>query len=275
MQSMTTSFIKSFAVGAATMVALNLQSQTHTPTSALIVPRTDQNSLTAHAELLAKARQGVIDVYFEGDSITRRWGTSDTQYADLLASWNENFFGWNAANFAWGGDTVQNILWRLHDGEMHGIAPKVIVLMAGTNNLGNRPPAGGDASKVEEVTIGIHAILDFMQQKAPEATIILTGITPRNGRDGSAAIVPTINKINDRISKFADGKRIRYVNINDKLADADGKLFDGVTVDGLHLSAKGYQAWADVLKPIFTELLGAPAAMDHAPAPTGDPSARK
>ena len=35
------------------------------------VPRSDQNSLTAHAQLLDKARAGGIDVYFEGDSITR------------------------------------------------------------------------------------------------------------------------------------------------------------------------------------------------------------
>ena len=50
-----------------------------------------------------------------------------------------------------------------------------------------------------------------------------------------------------------------------------GKLFDGMTVDGLHPTLKGYQFWADALKPIFTELLGPPAATDQAPPPTGDP----
>ncbi|MCX6953205.1 MAG: hypothetical protein NTV51_13715, partial [Verrucomicrobia bacterium] len=59
-------------------------------------PRTDANSLRAHEDLLAKARRGGIDLYFVGDSITRRWGTSDAQYAAMLANWNENFFGWNA-----------------------------------------------------------------------------------------------------------------------------------------------------------------------------------
>src|SRR5215471_11828134 len=70
-------------------------------------PRTDQNSLTAHAQLLEKARAGGIDVYFEGDSITRRWGATD--YPELLANWKRNFFGWNAADFGWGADTIQNI----------------------------------------------------------------------------------------------------------------------------------------------------------------------
>src|SRR5215472_9244758 len=72
------------------------------------VARTDENSRIAHKDLLAKARTGRIDIYFEGDSITRRWGATD--YPELLANWKRNFFGWNAANFGWGGDTTQNIL---------------------------------------------------------------------------------------------------------------------------------------------------------------------
>src|SRR3712207_1674984 len=77
-------------------------------------PRADRNSMLAHEELLEKRRRGRIDVYFLGDSITRRWGTSDEQYKAFLANWRQNFHGWNAANFGWGGDTTQNILWRLH-----------------------------------------------------------------------------------------------------------------------------------------------------------------
>ena len=63
-------------------------------------PRTDQNSIEAHRQLIDKARRGGIDVYFTGDSIVRRWGATD--YPDLLANWQQNFFGWNAANFGWG-----------------------------------------------------------------------------------------------------------------------------------------------------------------------------
>lgn len=233
------------------------------------VPRTDRNSQIAHAQLLRKARQGRIDVYFVGDSITRRWGATD--YPDLLANWNQNFFGWNAANFGWGGDTVQNILWRLADGELDGVNPKVIVLLAGTNNVGNAVPAGGDEGKVAEVVRGLRAVLGIMQAKAPGATIILMGIFPRND---NLAVMPVINKINDSLSRLADGRKIRYLNINDKLADPDGRLFDGLmnASDKLHPTVKAYQIWADALKPIFTELLGPPAKEDHAPPPTGDPS---
>jgi len=238
-------------------------------------PRTDPNSRLAHEELLRKAAQGGIDVYFEGDSITRRWGTSDRQYQDFLAHWNSNFHGWNAGNFGWGGDTVQNILWRLENGELNEVNPKVIVLMAGTNNLRDTPDAKDRAAQEEEVVLGIEAILTLMRQKSPRSTIILMGITPRNDGTHSASWAATIDRINHRIARFADGNQTRFLNINDKLAGSDGQLCEGVTVDGLHLSIKGYQIWADALKPMLTELLGPPAKMDRAPAPTGDPSAKK
>jgi lysophospholipase L1-like esterase len=236
-------------------------------------PRADQNSMLAHAELLEKKKKGRIDVYFLGDSITRRWGTSDEQYRAFLENWRQNFFGWNAADFGWGGDTTQNILWRLENGELDNVNPKVIVLMAGTNNVGKKSPEGVEDPRAADTTRGIKAILDLCRRKAPKATIILMGITPRND---NMAVMPIINRINENIAKFADGKRVRFVNINDRLADREGKLYEGMTSrDGLHLDVKGYQVWADALKPIFKKLLGPPAKEDHAPPPTGDPSARK
>jgi lysophospholipase L1-like esterase len=238
------------------------------------VPRTDENSRIAHEQLLEKARKGGIDVYFEGDSITRRWGALD--YPQLLANWKENFFGWNAADFGWGGDIVQNILWRLTNGELDGVRPKVIVILGGTNNIGSRPSTGDDDPRIAQVTAGMKAVLAVCREKAPEATIILTGIFPRNDNRGNpTGVTPVIDKINENLSQFADGKTIRYLNINDKLADKDGLLLAGMTMDKLHPSLKGYQIWADALKPIFTELLGPPAKEDHAPPPTGDPSAAK
>lgn len=229
-------------------------------------PRTDQNSMLAHQQLLAKRTQGRIDIYFAGDSIVRRWGATD--YPQFLANWNDNFRGWHAADFGWGADRTQNILWRLQQGELDDVHPKVIVLLAGTNNVGAR--AGNDAT-VADVSRGIEAIVRVMREKAPRATIVVTAIFPRN--DNMAAM-PTIFAINRNLAKLADGRQVRFLDINDKLADANGVLVEGVlNADKLHPSLKGYQLWADALKPIFTELLGPPAAIDLAPPPTGDPSA--
>src|SRR5262249_10479422 len=153
-----------------------------------------------------------------GDSITRRWGATD--YPELLANWRENFFGWNAANFGWGADTIQNILWRLNNGELDGVNPKVIVLLAGTNNMGRTVQPDGDDAKVADITRGLKAVVTTMRAKAPNATIILMAIFPRND---NIAVMPAINKINENIAGFADGRKVRFLNINDKLADKSGK----------------------------------------------------
>ena len=236
------------------------------------LPRTDGNSQVAHEQLVAKTKQGRIDLYFEGDSITRRWGATD--YPQLLENWNKNFFGWNAADFGWGADRVENILWRLENGELDGVNPKVIVLLAGTNNVGSRLPPSGAGSVVEDITAGIQAVLRVMQSKAPDAIIILTAIFPRND---NMDVMPEIDAINANLARLADGRKIRYLNINDRLAGPGGVLNEGMmnSKDKLHPTVQGYQLWADALKPLLTELLGPPAKEDHAPPPTGDPSARR
>jgi len=227
--------------------------------------RADRNSHLAHQQLLAKARSGGSDVYFLGDSITRRWGAID--YPDFLAHWTKSFHGWNAAVFCWGADRTENILWRLENGELDGVNPKVIVLLAGTNNVGKEP---GDDARIADVTRGVKAIVDSCRRKAPASTIVLTAIFPRND---NPAVVPTIERINANLAKMADGKSVRFLDVNLRLADAHGVLFEGMMADGLHPSLKGYEVWAAGLKPILAELLGPPAATDHAPPPTGDPSA--
>jgi lysophospholipase L1-like esterase len=207
-------------------------------------------------------------VYFEGDSITRRWGATD--YPELLANWTANFRGWNAADFGWGADRTEHILWRLQNGEIDGLQPRVIVLLAGTNNVGSSPGDDPDA-KVADITRGLKAIIDLCREKAPQATVIVTAIFPRND---NMAVLPEIVRINENLARFADGAHVRYLTVNDRLADATGRLFDGMMMDKLHPTVKGYQVWADALKPLLTELLGPPAAADQAPPPTGDPSAR-
>jgi lysophospholipase L1-like esterase len=146
----------------------------------------------------------------------------------------------------------------------------VIVVLAGINNVGTKP---GSADKVEDITEGLRAVLDVCRTKAPNATVIMMAIFPRNDNIG---VTPTLNQINRNIEQMADGRKVRYLDINDKLADKDGRFFSGmVNADQLHPTLQAYQVWADALNPLLTELLGPPAKTDHAPPRTGDPSARR
>ena len=139
-----------------------------------------------------------------------------------------------------------------------------MVLQAGTNNIGN-------ASGAAEIAKGLHAILDTIRNKAPDATVILTGLFARNDIEGAMEVV---REVNQSLARFADGSKVRYLDLNDKLTDPSGRLFPGMmNPDKLHPSLRAYQLWADALKPLLHELMGPPGLDDHAPAPTGDPSA--
>jgi lysophospholipase L1-like esterase len=222
-------------------------------------------SRAAHEQLLQKAKQGTIDIYFQGDSVTRRWGATD--YPKLLQHWNESFYGWNAANFAWGGDNTHHILWRMQNGELDGLSPKVVVLQAGTNNLPWRGAANQET--IDDVVDGVAAIIQEFQQRVPDAVIVLTGLFPR---DQNAALTPAIKEINARLRSLTNERQVRFLSLNALLTDSEGRFLPGYSSDGLHLEKPAYQVWAAALRPVFQEVLGPPAAKDQAPSPTGVPS---
>lgn len=226
------------------------------------------NSDIAHEQLLTKAKlgKGKIGVYFEGDSIMRRWGSADPgpKSEGYLKNFNDNFAGWSPGDFGWGADQVQNILWRLQNGEIDDVNPKVVVFMGGTNNLNARM---GDANAAD-ITKGLAACFDTIHKKAPDATLVIIGILPRQPMND----LPIIKAVNANLAKMADGKKTRYIDLTDKFLDAHGDLVPGMlNSDNLHPDTNGYQAIADAVKPILTEVMGPPGTENHAPPPTGDP----
>lgn len=234
------------------------------------VERVDENSRQAHQDLLLKANTGTTDLYFIGDSITRRWGCTDPAWSHLRVNWTKHFYGWNASNFAWGGDGTLNMLWRLQNGELDGVNPKVIVFMGGTNDIGGDPKAPGLA---ETVMTRVRAIVATCRQKAPHAKIVLTATFPRF--DGKTANT-VIHDLNGKIKAFAEGQGFDFVDITDKIQSRDGREIPGMLQpDHLHADAPTYDAWAQALEPILTRYLGPKKAIDQAPAMTGDPSIKK
>jgi lysophospholipase L1-like esterase len=193
-----------------------------------------------HENNLKRAKEGKIDLLFLGDSITEGWGNN--------AVWQKNYAPLNAANFGIGGDTTQNVLWRITNGELEGVSPKLVVLMIGTNNFGLH----GDTP--ENVIKGITAIITALKAKTPAAKILLMGIFPRDEKPTSP-IRAKIKTVNDSIAKLADEKTIRYIDIGPKLANPDGSLSKEIMPDFLHLSEKGYVIWADEIKTLLAEMM--------------------
>ncbi len=81
-----------------------------------------------HEGFVAIAQKGGVDVLFLGDSITDGWrGQAGKEI------WQQHFEPLKAANFGISGDRTQHVLWRIQNGELEGIHPKVAILMIGTS----------------------------------------------------------------------------------------------------------------------------------------------
>src|ERR1043165_2202337 len=87
-----------------------------------------------HEQFLAVAKKGDIDLLFLGDSITDGWRGGGKKV------WETNFAPLKAANFGISGDRTEHVLWRIENGELEGIDPKVVILMIGTNNSNTNSP---------------------------------------------------------------------------------------------------------------------------------------
>ena len=184
-----------------------------------------------HEKHVLRAKEGNCDLLFVGDSITEGWGGN--------AVWKKHFAPRKAVNIGIGGDTTQNVLWRLLNGEVDGLAPKAVVLMIGTNNFGLHGDAPGDVAK------GVKAVVEALKKKLPSSKILLLGVFPRDEKPGTAGR----KKILELNAALAKTEGVDYLDFGAKFLTPEGALTKEIMPDFLHLSEKGYQIWADAIEP--------------------------
>lgn len=194
----------------------------------------------AHERFVKIAQEGTAQLVFLGDSITAGWGRQQ----DI---WDKAFGQYKPANFGIGGDRTQHVLWRITNGELDGIEPKAVVLMIGTNNV--------SSDSAEGIAQGITKIVETIRTKQPQAKILLLAVFPRGEKPSDNPAREKIQQINESIAKLDDGKNVYFLDIGDKFLEQDGSISKQIMPDFLHLSAEGYQRWADAIGPKLAELM--------------------
>lgn len=212
------------------------------------VPR-DEAWVRRHEGFVAEARRGGIDVVFLGDSLTDLWRREGR------AAWEEHFAPLRAANFGIDGDRTQQLLWRLQHGAVDGPAPKVVVLLIGTNNTGRERNSEVPRNTTAEAIAGVTLVVQTLRAKLPDATILLLGLLPRGEKD--APIRAQVGEINCALSGLDDGGRIRFLDIGSRFLSPDGSLSREIMPDLLHMSEAGYAVFADALRDPLAKLLSA------------------
>ncbi|MBS0202047.1 MAG: GDSL family lipase [Planctomycetes bacterium] len=204
------------------------------------VPR-EGGWMKRHESFNERVKQGNVDLIFIGDSITQGWEGAGK------AVWAESYAKRNAVNLGIGGDRTQHVLWRLDNGNIDGIKPKLAVIMIGTNNSGSNTS--------EQIAEGITVIVKKLRDKLPETRILLLGIFPR-GTDDNDAKRKVNAGANAIVAKLADGKMIEYLDIGPKFLDDKGVLSREVMPDLLHLNTASYKTWADSIEAHVARMMG-------------------
>jgi lysophospholipase L1-like esterase len=189
---------------------------------------------------IAAAQGQPIDLIFVGDSITQNFVEKPTAGWNLVGAsvWNSHYANKNALNLGVGSDGTEHILWRLDHSDIKSFNPKVVVLLAGVNDM---------QYSAEDIAAGVKAVLNKIESLYPNAKIVLMNILP-NGRD-----MAKTNAANQIIDTFVDNKTVFSLDLAPEMTP-QGDSWKGIGGDHVHLTEEGYKIWASQLDQLLDKL---------------------
>ena len=191
-----------------------------------------------------------VDLLFVGDSITHwfrkmPWHNEETCGVNV---WQEYYAKRNAVNTGIMADKTQHVLWRLKNGNLKGIHPKLAVVLIGTNNISHQETPLQTAE-------GIRAIIEYLHQECPDTKVLLLAIFPRGKTVDDKGRVQN-EKVNRIISEYDEiYPFVTYLDIGHVFLNTDGSVNKDLLHDHLHPNAKGYKAWAEAMEPTIEKLM--------------------
>lgn len=168
------------------------------------------------------------DIIFYGSSSIRMWD-----------SLKEDFPGREVLNLGFGGSTLAACVW-FFERIMSGYRPKVLVVYAGDNDL-------GDGRNPEEVFIFFQQLMVKVHQQFGDLPCYFVSLKPSVGRWHLADQFEYTNKlIAEEITKTE--AKWTFIDVYHQMLDSSGSPAAGLyAADGLHLSKQGYQLWKEII----------------------------
>ncbi len=171
------------------------------------------------------------DIIFLGNSLTAH------------CDWNELLGEKNARNRGISSDITFGVLERL-DEVIEGKPAKVFLLI-GINDISRNVPN-------EVIVTNYRKIVRRIKAGSPKTKIYVQTLLPTNNTFDK--FKKHYNKeaqtefVNNGIKQIAAEEKVTVIDLNPQFKDSEGKLKLEYTHDGLHLTAAGYQKWAEILK---------------------------
>lgn len=193
-----------------------------------------------HRDILKLNAADPPKIVFLANSIIHFWGgIPRTKLVREEDSWKTLLTPMGVRNYAYGWDRIENVLWRVHHGELDGFEAEKVMVMIGTNNL--------HLNTDEEIIEGLQVLIEAIQARQPKAEIVLMGLLPRREQELRVAT------LNVEISRLAGDAHVEYTDLGSIFLNEDQKIRESLFSDGLHPNANGYVKLKEALRPLLIE----------------------
>ena len=188
-----------------------------------------------------------------GDSITDNYHASDPPDRDFRPTWDQFYAPRKALNLGFSGDTTDDTIWRLEHGMIDGLHPKVVVVLIGTNNTLHGQTA-------EQTEIGIDAVIGNLEERLPDARILMLGILPSDRAESKTIEDKKVNQYLARC--YGENPRITYLDLG-SIFYKNGVLNTALYYDSrtsehrkaLHPDTVGQRMMAEAIEPTLANLM--------------------
>ncbi|MFA0235435.1 SGNH/GDSL hydrolase family protein [Vibrio sp. 10N.222.55.C7] len=212
------------------------------------------DSTTPDSEIL-KAVALQSEIQQRGHSMSRYIMTSDNHRhfspnADLVmfgdsitewAPWADIFRDISMVNRGLAGDTTTGMLRRI-DTTLN-VKPKLVCFMAGINDLAQ----GYDVDHIYQNYIDMLKVWQENEIRILVQSTLYVGSKLQG-------LNPSVELLNSKLSEYCTQQGIAFLDVNSVLSP-NKLLSNKYSCDDLHLNAKAYQTWAEILQPTIAELL--------------------
>lgn len=150
-----------------------------------------------------------------------------------------------------GGYTIPEMEEAINE-QVFDLEPAAIFINIGTNDISD------PECSVELLIERYEHLLKRIKEGLPEADIYVMAYYPANNRDLPVpdeirpmleSRVRKIAEANIEVEKLAERLGLRFINVNDGLADETGLQKKEFSIDGVHMYANGYRVVYQNLKP--------------------------
>jgi len=171
---------------------------------------------------------------------------------DRKEVWGKYLDQYKTVNMGISGDRTENVIWRLQNGSLENINPKVAVILIGTNNTDGNHYL--NVSSPEELADGIWRICEIVEEKLPDTKILLLGILPYGSKPNYRN---NLNKAtNSLISKFPRrSPNIHYTDIGHIFLKSQGRVRQELMPDYLHPNPVGHMLMFEALEDEIERLM--------------------